>query len=98
MILVCYDIEHNSLRTRLAHKLLDAGLDRINLSVYLGDPKAGDLKRLTTWLQQAMTKAGPRDSLLILPVTQHQVWQMEVLGRNDFDVPTLTGDRHTLIL
>lgn len=98
MILVCYDIESNTLRTRIGRKILEAGLDRINLSVYLGEIKDGELRRLTDWLRQAMTKAGARDSLIILPVTTHQVWQMEVLGSNDYDVPTITGDRHTLIL
>jgi CRISPR-associated protein Cas2 len=98
MILICYDIESNSLRGRLGRKILEAGLDRINLSVYLGELKEGDLKRLSDWLRHAMTKAGGRDSLIILPVTPHQVWQMEVLGNNEYDVPTLTGERHTLIL
>lgn len=98
MILVCYDIGDNGLRAKIARKILEAGLERVNRSVYLGEIKDGDLRRLGAFLRQAMQKAAPGDSLLLLPVTQHQVWQMEVLGHNDFDIPTLTGEQHTLIL
>lgn len=97
MILICYDIENNSLRTRISKKLQQAGLERINLSVFLGEIKPGDLRRLTTELRQLMAAAGAADSLVILPVTQHQVWHMEILGRNEYDIPTITGERHTLI-
>ncbi len=98
MYLICYDIEHNGLRTRIGQQLLKAGLERVNLSVYLGDCSEATFKNLSRWLRVAMAKAGPRDSLLILPVTQHAVMNMEVLGRNDYDIPTITGERHTLII
>jgi len=98
MILICYDISANGLRTKISRRILEAGLERVNRSVYLGEIKDSDLRRLTTWLRQVMEKATPDDSLLILPITQHQVWQMEMLGRNDYDIPMLTGTQHTLIL
>jgi len=97
MILLCYDIESNALRGKLSHKILEFGLDRINRSVYLGDLKDSDLKKLETWLRQQMAGAGQRDSLIILPVTKHKTWQMIVLGQNELDLPTITGDRDTLI-
>lgn len=96
--LICYDIAANGLRAKMGRRILEAGLERVNRSVYLGEIKDSDLRRLTVWLRQVMEKAAPDDSLLILPVTQHQIWQMEMLGRNDFDIPTLTGEQHTLIL
>lgn len=96
--LICYDISANALRAKLGRKILEAGLDRVNRSVYMGEIKDSDLRRLSALLRQAMAKAGPDDSLIILPITPHQIWQMEVLGRNDLDVPTLTGEQHTLIL
>lgn len=98
MILICYDIEQNALRTRIAQHLVKTGLDRVNLSVYLGACSETELKHLSQWLKAAMQKAGPKDSLIILPVTQHAVWHMEVLGKNDYDIPMITGDRHTLII
>jgi len=98
MNLICYDISANNLRAKISRKLLEAGLDRINRSVFLGQLKDHEQRKLGEWLRQAMLKASPDDSLIILPVTQHQVWAMETLGRNDFDIPTLTGEQHTLIL
>jgi CRISPR-associated endonuclease Cas2 len=98
MILVCYDIGANALRARIGRRLLEAGMERINRSVYLGQIKDTDLRRLRVWLQQAMAKAGPDDSLIILPTTPHQTWQMEVLGKNELDIPTITGEQHTLIV
>ncbi|MCK6694017.1 MAG: CRISPR-associated endonuclease Cas2 [Thermoanaerobaculia bacterium] len=97
--LICYDIESNALRTRLGQKILEFGLERINLSVYLGTLKSADLAKLEKLLHDLMkAKAGPDDSLIILAVTAAQVAQMQVLGRNDLDLDDLTGDRHTLIL
>jgi len=98
MILVCYDISANALRTRISKRLLEAGLERINRSVFLGELNDTVLKHLTAYLRQAMEKAEKDDSLIILPVTQHQVWQMEVLGNNILDIPVLTGQEHTIIM
>lgn len=97
--LICYDIQSNALRTALSQKILHYGLERINLSVYLGTLKESDLAQLEALLQQIMSsRAGPDDSLIILPVTNNSVWQMQVLGRNDLDVEDLSGERHTLII
>ncbi len=98
MIMVCYDIGHDSLRTRVGQYLLRIGLERVNRSVYLGSCTDTQRKHLDAFLGRAMAKAGPNDSLLVLPVTERAVWSMAVFGRNDFDLPTITGDRHTLIL
>jgi len=96
--LICYDIQSNALRAALSQKILHYGLERINLSVYLGTLKESDLAKLEALLNQIMKdRAGPDDSLIILPVTNNSVWQMQVLGRNDFDVEDLSGERHTLI-
>lgn len=97
--LICYDIQSNALRAALSQKILHYGLERINLSVYLGTLKESDLAHLEALLQQIMSnRAGPNDSLIILPVTNNSVWQMQVLGRNDLDVEDLSGERHTLII
>lgn len=34
--LICYDIQSNALRAALSQKIIQFGLERINLSVYLG--------------------------------------------------------------
>jgi CRISPR-associated endonuclease Cas2 len=98
MTLVCYDIGADSLRTRIGRALLEAGLERINRSVYLGQLKDHELRHLEIWLRKAMEKAASTDSLIILPVPPGAAWQMEVLGQNDLDLPAITGTQHTLII
>lgn len=44
--LICYDIKNNALRTRIGNKILEYGLDRINLSVYLGSINESSLTAL----------------------------------------------------
>lgn len=97
MLLICYDIASDSLRSRVAQKLLEYGLERINRSVFLGAPDERETLELQTLLQGWMTRAGkPDDSLILLPVTARQVQRMLVLGDNQFDVPALTGDLQTV--
>lgn len=97
--LICYDITHNGLRTKMGRSILDSGLDRINKSVYLGTINESSLKtleqRLTTWLKD---KGGPNDSLIILPVFPQQLQEMRIYGKNDLDKEELLGQKTTLIL
>ncbi len=96
--LICYDVESNTLRTRLSKKILEYGLERINRSVYLGAPTERELAQLETQLCQWMVKLGkPNDSLIFLPVTAQQVLRMLVIGRNDFTPEELSGEIDTLI-
>ncbi|MEL7227733.1 MAG: CRISPR-associated endonuclease Cas2 [Cyanobacteria bacterium J06576_12] len=97
--LICYDITNNSLRTKLGKRILRAGLDRINKSVYLGTIGAGSLqlleKDLASYLQQ---KPHPSDSLIVISVGSQQIQQMRVYGQNDLDRDELTGAKSTLIV
>ena len=90
--LICYDIASNALRTRLAHKIIGAGYDRINKSVYLGTVSASAHRRLVLWLRTQMTqKAEPGDSLVILQVGAHYVSELLVLGTDLLDRDDLNG-------
>lgn len=94
--LICYDIKKNNLRTRLGNKILEYGLDRINLSVYLGAINERSLTTLENWIQQELAAKGdPDDSVIVLP---HDVQHLRVYGRNDLDRAELTGIKSTLIL
>ncbi|MEM9984401.1 MAG: CRISPR-associated endonuclease Cas2 [Bacteroidota bacterium] len=97
--LICYDIEKNGLRKKLADLIIDHGLDRINYSVYLGSPDTVTLRELEDQIGQLMQKRGqPRDSVLVLPVNAQQVHQMRIYGQSDLDSDDLTGNKSTLIL
>ena len=97
--LICYDISGDSLRTKLSKKILTKGLDRINKSVYLGTIAASSLTSLALDLEQLMkTKAGPQDSLIIIPLGRQQVQEMMILGHNELDKDDLSGEKSTLIV
>jgi CRISPR-associated endonuclease Cas2 len=97
--LICYDITDNALRQRVAQKILEFGLDRVNRSVFLGAPRDKDLRKLETLLRELLAgkRSSPDDSLLILPVHAHQIHEMKVYGRQDWAPEELTGEIHTLI-
>jgi CRISPR-associated protein Cas2 len=97
--LICYDIQKNSLRSKIADLIIDYGLDRINYSVYLGAPDRVSLVELEQKISDLIQQRGqPRDSVIVLPVTAQQVYQMRVYGQSDLDSGEITGDKHTLIL
>ena len=97
--LICYDITSNTLRAKLGRKILEYGLDRINKSVYLGSLSDSSLtaleNQLATWLKD---RGEPQDSLIIIPVSAHQIHEMRVYGHNDLDKADLSGEKSTLIL
>lgn len=97
--LICYDIEKNALRSKLAQLIIDYGLDRINYSVYLGAIEGSALAELEQKLSDLIQRQGqPSDSLILIPLTAQQVHAMRVYGKNDLDPDEMTGDKHTLIL
>lgn len=97
--LICYDITKNSLRAKLAKKIIAAGLDRINKSVYLGTISNSSLKILEKELAtEIANKGGPTDSVIVIPVGRDQVHQLRVFGLNELDKDELTGEKSTLIM
>lgn len=97
--LICYDISSNALRTKLGKRILSAGLDRINKSVYLGTIGQGSLQLLEKDLSQLMQqKPAPNDSLIVISVGTQQVQQMRIYGQHELDKDELTGGKSTLIL
>lgn len=96
--LICYDITATSLRTKLGKKITEAGLDRINKSVYLGTITESSLTSLENELAQLILgQAGPGDSLIIIAVTTLQVDQMRIYGNIGPDKDELSGEKSTLI-
>lgn len=97
--LICYDITKNSLRTKMAKKIIEHGLDRINKSVYLGSIPATSLQQLEALLIQALAASSdPDDSLLIIPVHAAQVQEMKIHGKQFLDPDELSGEKTTIIL
>ena len=97
--LICYDISHDGLRTKMGKKILEFGLDRINKSVYLGTITESSLTTLEATLAQLLqVKGDPEDSLIIIAVSAPQVQGMRIYGRNDLDKDELSGDKSTIMM
>jgi CRISPR-associated endonuclease Cas2 len=97
--LICYDISQDSLRSKLGKKITEAGLDRINKSVYLGSIPDAALHALETSLAKALQeKGGPGDSLIVLPIYLEQINQMRIYGHIEPDRDELSGNKSTLIV
>ena len=97
--LICYDITKNSLRSKLAKKIIAYGLDRINKSVYLGTLTDRSLKDLEKVIQEAIHNKGqPNDSVVIIAVSNPAIQAMRIYGKNEMDREELMGIRDTLIV
>jgi len=98
--LVSYDITKDSLRTRVGDRLIADGLDRIQKSVYLGVMSEEVKVELVTWIFLEIQKKGDlnKDTLIIFHLTQHQVQNTLVIGKNNYDLNFLSGQDNSIYL
>ena len=98
--LVSYDISKNSLRTRIGNRLIADGCDRIQYSVYIGVLKEKIKVELVKWLFQEISNKGDinKDTVIILPLTAQQVQNALVIGKNNYDLDYLSGQKNSLLL
>ncbi len=98
-LLVSYDLEDNYLRQKVANHLIDTGLTRVQYSVYIGTLKDSVVTTLQDWIQALPQERRwkPKDSLILLSLTQNQVQQMLVIGQPKWDQDDLSGDQHTMM-
>lgn len=98
-LLICYDISEDKLREKVAKNLIAAGFSRIQFSVFAGDTGEKYFEDMLQELQHLMTNfAQPSDSILLFDITDAQIHNCIVIGRDALDRDALTGDQHTLIL
>lgn len=100
-LLISYDIERDSLRKKIADRLIDAGFTRIQYSVYLGSLPDNVCKQTAAWLYHVPEDerwVAASDSILLLSVHTEQVRNMQVIGQPKWDKDDLSGDLAVLIL
>ena len=95
--LTIYDISKDSLRTKIAKRLIADGHERIQLSVFLGleSPKKNTIlwNELQHWLALES-----HAKLYVIPITESHFRKMNVLGDDMPDIDYLTGKKHTLFI
>ena len=97
--LVSYDITNNRLRKKIADKLLEYGLSRLQYSVFAGPLTTSLLAKLQLFLKQRLVDSGtPTDKILIIPITQQNLQTMIQLGESKLDLLYLSGLQNTLYI
>ena len=88
--LICYDIESDKIRKKVADRLLADGLERVQYSVFIG-PLPTNLKiKLTDWLKEKMNADDcVHDSILIMQLQVRDAEKMTILGQQDLDLEGL---------
>ncbi len=99
LLLITYDIEDDKLRDKIAKKLLEFGMARIQLSVFMGSMKDSVHDKLLQWIQKkCVPLPGKDDQVLLLPLTPNLIENCQVWGASKLDRDDLLGRKHTLIL
>lgn len=68
LTLVIYDISSDEVRTKLANRLFDYGLQRIQYSAFKGELNTHDREVLANELRKFVS--GERDSIYVLPLCE----------------------------
>ncbi len=97
MYLLSYDIESNNIRQRIAKRLLSNGLERVQLSVFIGDLSEKQEVELTIWIKMLLTR--DKDySFLLVPLHQDMLSGMVEFASEPLDWEYLKGEKLTLFL
>ena len=97
--LIAYDIVEDTLREKMANKLLELGWLRIQKSVFIGDPTKIVLKRLKVWLKKNQSKdANSKDFILLLPCTAVQLNNAILMGKTPNEWQQILEPPNTLII
>lgn len=96
--IVMYDITHPRTLQKIAKILVQCGMERINLSVWLGWVNPAKQPELKERLTKLMTNEKAKGSVLyILPVAQKDIRQMRsITGRKPRELDYWLGEKTTL--
>jgi CRISPR-associated protein Cas2 len=92
---VIYDIENDRARTKAAKCCKQAGLYRVQLSVFLGEVGANDKDALQLQLEELIDPE--RDKVYIFPMSRDELRQTVLLGQA-FDKKLVSGEVKALFL
>jgi CRISPR-associated protein Cas2 len=84
LYLVSYDVEHNRSRTKLADWLLDLGLERVQLSVFMGVISEADLRKITERILHLKGLQAPEATfeVMLLPLAEEHTRKVLWHGGN----------------
>ncbi len=93
IIWVLYDIENNKARGKVAKRCLQAGLYRVQKSVFLGTLDAQQKDTLHLQIEEMIDET--KDSVYIFPMSKDELRQTDLLGQA-FDKELVTDQVRSL--
>lgn len=96
--IVCYDISNNRQRSKLSKLLIQHGLVRLQLSIFIGKlPKKRRLQ-IENWIKAELT-LDQNDKIAFIPSTHKHLKEMNIFTQTKPDYSIiLLGPQHTLII
>jgi CRISPR-associated endonuclease Cas2 len=92
LYLVTYDVQNNSLRTKIAKLLIKSGLERIQYSVFMGDLTEAH-KRMTLEKVELLVKEAADFSILFIPLHKDMLFDITEISEHTLDWEYLTGEK-----
>lgn len=96
--IVSYDIQSDKLRVKVAKKLMEWGLERIQYSVFLGSMTAYTKKELEEALSTFCAHPSTTDRIIMIPLTKQQLKKYRFWGAGNLDLPYICDELLVLIL
>lgn len=95
LVWVVYDIEKNGTRTAVAKACLNAGIYRVQKSVFLGELNTTKLDELALRIQNLIDEG--RDSVYIFPMCKEDFRRVRLMGQA-FDKELVSDELKALFL
>ena len=95
--LLCYDIPTDSIRTKIAKRLIQEGFERIQKSVYITTSNPENNTALWKMLTTIINKE-KEAIIFIIPLTRNNFRSLKKIGTFDLDIDYLLGEKRSLII
>lgn len=92
--LVIYDIRSDKSRRKIAKRLLDLGMIRAQLSVFLGTVERNRLDEIALYAEELLLES---DRLYILPITRDNLGNARIVGQG-FDEALVADEVLTKVI
>ncbi len=97
LYLVCYDVENNKIRTKIAKLLEKQGLTRVQLSVFVGLLSDLDKNIILEKIEQILDKKN-QYSFILLPLHQDMLGTLTEFSTNPLDWEYLNGTKLCMVI
>ncbi|UBM60768.1 CRISPR-associated endonuclease Cas2 [Marinilongibacter aquaticus] len=95
--LICYDIENNRARTRLSKLLIKIGMERVQLSVFIGVLSKYEKEELLAKIEELVSE-DPIYHVLCIPLHEDMLSGLDEIAKVPLDWEYLKGEKLCMII